>query len=297
MFKYLGKICLCALSTVAGIMVAGPLSSALNLEQPRLPEPVNPQMSGLLFVVGGFVLAPALAALSGQLPGSRWSRFMNILWFLFAWLGINNTIEAGIFTTLGGGFAMVVTMLVVSICVAGAVGLLFGNRDRQKSFSVAVRGFLDHRTVAEWAVRLLLVVLVFPVVYFFFGMPVGLMVGKFYQNQSYDLQMSSLGVVIGVQLVRSLIALLAVLPVLIVWPGSRCRFAWTFGLNLFVVAGLYGLIQAYWMPWTLRSIHAVELFLDSMVYAWLVAGLLWPRGAAPVVDVGAQLYHLKVTRE
>jgi hypothetical protein len=297
MLKYIGKICLCALSTVAGILVAGPLSNALHLEQPRLPGSVNPQMLGLLFLVGGFILSLALAMLSPQLPGTRRLRFTIILWFVFAWLGINNPIEASIFTTLGGGPAMVMTMLWVSVFVAGAVVLLFGNPDRQKSFSGAVRGFFDHRTIAQWALRLSLVLLAFPVVYFFFGMPVGLMVGKFYQDQSFDLRLPSLGVVIGVQLVRSLIALLAVLPILVVWPASRWRFAWTFGLNLFVVAGLYGLLQAYWMPWTLRSIHTVELFLDSMVYAWLVTGLLLPRVAAPVVDVGARLYHLKLTRE
>jgi len=223
--------------------------------------------------------------LSPQLPGTRRLRFVIIVWFVFAWLGINNTIEASIFTTLGGGAAMVVTMLFVSVFVAGAVVLLFGNRDRQELFPVAVRGFFDHRTIAQWALRLSLVLLAFPVVYFFFGIPVGLMVGKFYQDQSFDLRLPSLGVVIGVQFVRSLIALLAVLPILVVWPASRWRFAWIVGLNLFVVAGLYGLIQAYWMPWTLRSIHTVELFLDSMVYAWLVTGLLLPRVTAPVVDV------------
>ena len=74
-----------------------------------------------------------------------------------------------------------------------------------------------------------------------------------------------------------MIALLVVLPILVAWPGSRQRFAWTFGLNLFVVAGLYGLIQAYWMPWTMRSIHLVELLLDSVVYGWLLAVLLLPR--------------------
>jgi hypothetical protein len=296
MFKYIGKICLCALSTVVAIMLAGPLSNALHLEQPKLPGPVNMPLLLLLSLNAGLVLSAALAFLSPQLPGTR-SRFMILLWFVFAWLGINNPIEAGIFTTLGGGPAMVVTMLWVSICVAGAVGLLFSNQDRQKSFSAAARRFFDYRAGTQWAFRLLLVVLAFPAVYFFFGMPVGLMVGKFYQNQSFDLHLPSLGVVVGVQFVRSLIALLAVLPILIVWPASRWRFAWTFGLNLFVVAGLYGLIQAYWMPWTLRSIHTIELFLDSMVYAWLVTGLLLPRVAAPVVDVGARLYHLKITRE
>jgi hypothetical protein len=270
------------------MLVGGIVSSALHLEPPKLPGPVDTQLLGLLCLVGGFILSLALATLAPQLQVKRRPRFAVIAWFVFAWLGINNTIEAGIFTTIGGAPTMIVTMLLLSISVAGAVVLLFGGREVRASFSNDFRQFIANRTKAQWAVRLLLAVLAFPVVYFFFGMPVGLMVGKYYQNESFDLHMPSLGVVIGVQFIRSLIALLAGLPILVAWPGSRQRLAWTFGLNLFVVAGLFGLIQAYWMPWTLRSIHTVELFLDSVGYGWLLAILLLPRVPAPVEAVGAR---------
>ena len=50
----------------------------------------------------------------------------------------------------------------------------------------------------------------------------------------------------------------------------------TYGLSLFVVLGLYGMIQAYWMPWDMRGIHAVEILLDSLVYGWLLVILLVP---------------------
>lgn len=294
--KYIGKIILCALSSVIGTFVGGMVSNALSLEQPNLPGPVNMQLLGLLCLVGGFVLSVALAELCRCLPGNRRARFAVIVWFVFAWLGINNTIEASVFTTIGGATAMMATMLFLSLFVAGAVVLLFGNRERGTSFSDAVRLFFYHRTVAQWAVRFSLAVLAFPIVYFFFGMPVGLMVGKFYQNQSFGLQMPSLGVVMGVQFIRSLIALLVVLPILVAWPGSRQRFAWTFGLNLFVVSGLYGLIQAYWMPWTMRSVHLVELLLDSLAYGWLLTVLLMPRASAhhpvPVEETGVRNYTI-----
>ena len=271
-----------------GTFVGGIVSSALHLEQPKLPGPVDMQLLGLLCLVGGFVLSLALVALSPQLAGNRPLRFLIIAWFVFAWLGINNTIEAHIFTTIGGEPTMVVTMLSLSLFIGGAVALWFTNREGGKSFSDGLRRFFNHRTPGQWAVRFSSAALAFPVVYFFFGMPVGLMVGRFYQSESFGLQLPSLGVVIGVQCLRSLISLLAVLPILVFWPGSRQRFAWTFGLNLFVVAGLYGLLQAYWMPWTMRSIHTAELFLDSLVYGWLLAVLLLPRLPAPVEEIGAR---------
>jgi hypothetical protein len=55
---------------------------------------------------------------------------------------------------------------------------------------------------------------------------------------------------------------------------------WAFGLSLFVVSGLYGLMQAFWMPWTMRGIHSVELLLDSLAYGWLLAVLLLSRAPA-----------------
>jgi hypothetical protein len=45
-------------------------------------------------------------------------------------------------------------------------------------------------------------------------------------------------------------------------------------LSLFVVFGLYGLLQAFWMSWPMRGIHTVELLLESLAYGWLLAALL-----------------------
>jgi hypothetical protein len=276
MIKYLGKICLCALSSVIGTMVGGAFSSALHLDQPKLPGSVNMQLMGFLCLVGGIVLSLALAELSRWLRGNRWARFAVIAWFGFAWLGINTTIEASVFTTVGGGAAVMVTMLFSSLFVAGAVVLLFGSHKSRAPIPDSLDQFFAHRTAVQWTIRMSAALLAFPVVYFFFGTPVGMIVGKYYRSHDFGLQMpSSLGVLIGVQILRSLISLFAALPILAGWQGSRRRFAWTFGLSLFVVSGLYGLIQAYWMPGTLRSIHSVELLLDSLAYGWLLAALLW----------------------
>ncbi len=57
---------------------------------------------------------------------------------------------------------------------------------------------------------------------------------------------------------------------------SRRRLGVTFGLSLFIALGLYGMIQAYWLPWDMRGIHAVEVLVDSLVYGWLIVVLLVP---------------------
>lgn len=280
MIKYLGKIFLCALSVLIGSMVGGMVTTLLKLEQPDIPGQVDMRLLALYTFVGGMVLSIALAELSQWLRGScRW-RFAAAAWFAFAWLGINNTIEACIFTTIGGGPSMVVTMLCPCLFVTGTVVPLFVGREPEASFSNNFCQFFAGRTAAQWAVRLLAAIIAFPLIYFFFGVPVGLMVGESYRNQAFGLQMPSLSVVIGVQCVRSFISLFAAVPILAAWQGSRRRFAWTFGLCLFVVSGLYGLIQAYWMPWTLRSVHTIELLLDSLAYGWILALVFLPARSA-----------------
>ncbi|HXR45867.1 MAG TPA: serine/threonine-protein kinase [Candidatus Limnocylindrales bacterium] len=290
------KIFLCALSLVAGSMAGGMFSTALGLVPPQFPETVDMRWFGVYAFTAGVVLAIALAALLRRLQGSRWTRFVIIGWFVYAWMGINNAIEAHIYTSVGGGRMTVVTMLFACLFVAGAGVLLFTGQGGQ-SFSKNLRQFFANRTPTQWTLRLAAAVLAFPLVYFVFGMPVGLIVSDSYRNHAFGLRLpSSLNVILGVQFIRSAFALLAALPILVAWRGSRRRFGWTFGLSLFVVSGLYGLIQAFWMPWTMRSVHAVELLLDSLAYGWLLALLLLPRtpmrNPVPVEQAGIRSYNI-----
>jgi hypothetical protein len=280
MIRYLGKILLCALSLLIGTMAGGMATAMLKLEQPKIPGQVDMRLLVLYTFVGGIVLSIALAELSRWLRGNRRLRFAVIAWFAYVWLGVNNPIEACIFTTIGGGPSMVVAMLFPCLFVAGAVTLMSGLCETPASFPVSLVQITSDRTKVQWIIRLLAAVVAFPMIYFLFGMPVGLLVGTFYSDREFGLQMPSLEIVVGVQFIRSLFALSAIVPVLIVWRGSRRRFAWTVGLSLFVVSGLYGLIQACWLPWTLRGIHGVELLLDSLIYSWILAALLLPH--APV---------------
>ena len=278
MTKYIWKIFLCTLCLMAGTMAGGMFSTALGLEQPKFPEALDMGVFGYYAFASGVVVVIALAELSRRLEGNRWTRFAVVAWFVYAWMGINNGIEAHVFTTIGGEALSAVTMLFLSLFVAGAVALLFDGRKSGTSFSNDLRQFLANRTTAQWTLRLSAALLAFPIVYFVFGMPVGLIVADSYRNHAFGLRLpSSLHVLLGVQFIRSLFALLAALPILVAWRGSRLRFVWIFGLNLFAVSGLYGMMQAFWMPWTMRSIHSVELLLDSLAYGWLLAVLLLAR--------------------
>ncbi len=285
MLTYLLRILGCALGVVIGSVLGGMLFAALGLPGPQMPAAVDTRLLALSSLVGGVVLSIGLAEIARRLRGSFWTRWLIVGWFAYGCLGINNTIEASIFTSIGGSLALAVLWLVACLISACLITLLFRNPTPAEPFGASVRLFFAGRTWGQWAWRLFAAWLAFPVVYFVFGMPVGLLVQHAYREQAFGLRLPGLEVVIAVQLVRSIVFLLVALPVFVAWSGLRRRLNLIFGLSLFIVLGLYGLIQAYWLPWSMRGLHTVEILLDSLVYGWLLVSLLVPRATPPSIPL------------
>jgi hypothetical protein len=272
------RILLCALTWLVGAVLGGLLAGALPLEKPNLPTAVDPRWLGLWTLVAALTLCLALAQLSRQLRGNFWTRWGLLAGVVYGVLGICNTIEACTFTSLGGGLFMAVSMLPPCVLATGLLALLFPPSPSSSTPSADTGGCFAQRGLGQWTARLLAAWLAFPLVYFIFGTPVGLLVGDLYRNESFGLRLPSFQVVIAVQLLRSFIFLLVSLPVLMACAiSSRRRFPLTFGLALFAVVGLFGMLQAYWMPVGMRALHTLELLLDSLLYVWLLVKLLLPR--------------------
>ena len=73
---------------------------------------------------------------------------------------------------------------------------------------------------------------------------------------------------------RSALFLLASVPALALWRGPRRRLAAALGLAHFVFVGLFGMLQASWLPGSMRLLHGAELLADSMTYAAALVLLL-----------------------
>jgi hypothetical protein len=116
------------------------------------------------------------------------------------------------------------------------------------------------------------------VIYFAFGMPVGILVGDYYRQEQFGLILPSLTAVIGTQLVRGSLYSLACLPLVILWAKSRRQFLLAFGISFFVFTGLFGMLQATWLPLQMRLIHTLELLADAMAYACALALLFVATG-------------------
>lgn len=274
---YLGKIVLCTISLTVGTWLGSVLASGLGLNGPQMPPAVDLRLVGLLSLLGGVALAAALAEIARRLSGGFAVRWLGLAWFVYAGMGLANTLEAAVFTSVGGHAWLLVFWVPVSLLLAGVVALVFRPTAAGVEPGTHLRASLAERTRQQRVVHLAAVWLAFPAVYVCFGVPAGLVVGNAYRAQAFGLRLPGPEVILALQLVRGLLVLLGALPLLLAWAASRHRFWLSYGLGLFAVLGLYGLIQAYWLPVGMRAVHTVEILLDCLVYSWVLTRLLLAR--------------------
>jgi hypothetical protein len=261
-------------------MASGALVSAMELTLPKVPEQANQETMGMWLMIGTLALALGVAPLARQIRGSYWLRALIVAALCYVCFGINTPIEAAVFTDLGGMSTMVVLSILPCLLFGAVTALLFRPTAPAEPFGPSVARFFGARTAGQWVWRLAAAVCAFPLIYLAFGMMVTPFVLEYYRQGQFGLTLPSIGVVILVQLGRSSLFLLAALPVLVMWSGSRRRLVWTLGLAFYVLVGLFGMIQSYWLPPALLMSHNLEILADSFVHALAIALLLVPGKAA-----------------
>jgi hypothetical protein len=141
----------------------------------------------------------------------------------------------------------------------------------------------NRRAALSWVWRLLVASVIFAPIYLVFGRLVLPVVEEYYQQQAYGLVAPTWQQLLPILLVRSVLFMLACLPIVMTWQASRRSLVLSLGFALFVLAGMVPLLQAYWMPVTLRIPHLLEILADSYVYAWALAWLLGTENIQPVM--------------
>ena len=97
---------------------------------------------------------------------------------------------------------------------------------------------------------------------------------EYYQQGQFALAVPNPALILATQFARSVLFLLAAIPILIMWSGSRRHLIAALGLAFYVLVGLFDMLQSYWLAPTLQVLHNTEIFVDSMVYALALAVLL-----------------------
>lgn len=266
--SWLWKLAVCAVVYAAGAILGVMLATALGLELPRFPGQVDMTVQGLLLFPTGLVFSIGLAVMAIGLVGRSWQRWLILAIFLYVINGIGNAIESALFTTLGGQIGDAVAFLVPSAACAIAVTLLF---PAPSSAPLAQKGaeFLAQYKPVSLAGRTLAAILAFPVIYLVFGGIVSPIVVPHYEVLDF-LKIPPMSTLLPVAHLRSVLLLLVSLPIVIAWEGSRSRLILGLGLGHAAAVGVGGLVQATFFPAVLRWVHGVEIFADSMVYAWIL---------------------------
>jgi hypothetical protein len=188
---------------------------------------------------------------------------------------VNTYFEAMIFSTMSASsLYAVVLYFPASLFCSAAVAWLFSPVIKGEGFFTQAQIFFAGRTFGNWMWRLFAAFLAFPLAYFIFGNLIAPIVLPYYLQGSNELALPGWDQILPVIAIRSLLFLLACLPILIAWNLSNRRLFLTLGLALFILVGGIAMIQAYWLPTVLRVTHGLEIFADEMVYAGSLVLLL-----------------------
>ncbi len=282
--KTIGKVVLCVVAYVIGIMVMGALANVLHMPVIDTPPGGSQQAAFAAFIFGSLLLVAGITPLVLGLGGTALRRGMAIFVLLFGSVTINTIIEASIFSTwIKAGVVLECARYILPVLMLSAsFALLF------KSGGEPHR--LPNYTAAHWIWRIAVAWLAFPVIYIAFGMCVGPFVAPAYLAGVAGLVLPPMSVILKTQFMfRSPLFLLSSLPVIALWSGSRRRLLITFGIAEAMMVGIHGLVQAYWFPPLLRVLHSIEITADSFAY---IAVLVWLFAAkeAKVAEVKPELH-------
>jgi hypothetical protein len=268
---YIWRVPLCAFAYIAGTMASAALVSAIGMKLPPVPEQANEQTMGLCLLIGCFALAIGIGPLARRIRAGYWVRCLILAGLTYVCIGLNTPIEAAIFTNISGMRTMVVFSLLPCLLFGIVTALLFKPSGKAEPFGRKVSHFFSGRSVEQWAWRFAAAVCAFPIIYWIFGMMVAPFVLDYYKQEQFGLTLPGTGAIILTQLLRSSLFFLVALPILIVWSGSRRQITVRLGFAFFVLVGLFGMIQTYWLGPVLLVLHNVEILADSVVYAGVLA--------------------------
>jgi hypothetical protein len=277
---YLWRVLVCAVAYMIGMAIGGMLAAASGLPMPTMAEGTAEEGTMAQLAVATPVLVISLLPLAMRQAGTFLARWLALGLFTYVSLGLNTAIEAAVFSNMGGASGLILVFVAPTFLCAAAVAWLFAPRHAAEPFAARARAFFGARSVVRWVCRLVLAVLAFPVVYWIFGMllmAVRPQLMEYYMSGELGLRVPAPQVILGVQILRSSLFLIAALPLLVMWTGTRRGLAAALGLGYAVTVGAFHLLQSSFMPLEMRLGHGIEIALDSFAYALALVWLLVPR--------------------
>ena len=277
--QIIGRSLLVGLGYLLATILGGMLAGALGLQQPTLPSAMEATMVMVTIFISGLLLGPTLGALSCQLPLPTLHRSAVIFVLLFVVHYLEVVVEGVFFTTTGRldlGFNLL-NAVVTSLVVGPLIAVLFPPGQGEEGLFAALRRYFDQRKWAAWAWRLPLAAVLYLPIFWIMGMIVIPIVTPYYTDPALGLGLvvPEFEVILPLETLRGAIFVVGLLPVIAVWRGSRSSLALWLGLTIAVLGSVVPMLQAYFLPLTLRLVHGTEIAISSLLQGLVYAWLLW----------------------
>ena len=274
-FVYLGKVLVCGAIFYVGMIGGAMLGGFMGLTA-VVPAGIDANSAGRAQALVAPLVGLAVALLASGMGGGHLLRGLALALFTYIVYGVNTVLEGTIILpSLGSWGLLLVMYLVASVGVSIAAVVLFP-AERLVDWRAAVVHFWQARLHGAWLWRLPLAAVVFMPVYYFFGLLVIQVTGPYYQQNIGGLTAPTLEQLLPILFVRSVLFLLACLPILVLWRHSEWSLILRLGASLFILVGFAMLLVADWLPPVVRIAHSLEILADEFVYAWLLVKLLGP---------------------
>lgn len=271
-----GKYLLCGGAYFIGLILGGMAASLMGLPQPPMPDGVEPEAAALALALVSPVLAWALSLIAQELAGGWLARALTLSFLTYVAYTLNTVLDAALYVTAYASTSGFTTLsaLAPSLFCGGAVALLFPPREPGLSFFAAWNQFFGRRSLGQWVGRFLLASISFMPIYLFFGLLADPFTGAYYRQELVGLRAPGWEEILPVLFARSLLFLLACLPVFIAWQQSGRSLLLRLGTTMFVLVGFLYMLIASWLPVSLRIAHSIEILADSFVYVGVLTWLL-----------------------
>lgn len=277
----LGKVILAGAAFALGIMLGGMIATMLQLAQPTPPPGADMNTVGLYSMLTTPLIAFGLAVLARGLSGSLVMRALVLSFFLWITYAVNTQLEAAIVSTYAASIPYAIVMYAFAALFCGtAVAFLFRPDKPDVTVQRALSEYRADVTTFGLVWRLALAAVAFMPIYFVFGLMVLPFTGEYYQQELFGLVAPTIESLLPTLFIRSVLFLLACLPVIVLWQRTPRALFWRLGLALFLMVGGVIMLYATWLPLYVRVPHLLEILADEFVYAGVLVLLLKKRGGA-----------------
>jgi hypothetical protein len=279
--KYLGKLLLSGAVFVIAMQFGGLLATLLGFQQPVMPEGTTGWNSILYLALESPLFAFALSLLAVGISGRLMARALMLSLFGWCVYSLNTVIESIAFLNMSpsGATFTAITFLLPCLACGAVTARLFPPVEPNIGWMTAARKFFIQRSVYSWCWCFITAALVFVPIYLLFGSLVVPFTGEYFRHQMYGLTMPSQTEILKVLTIRSVLFLLACLPIIIAWQKSKWNLVLSLGFGLFVLVGFLYMLGATYMPLAVRIPHTLEILADSFTHAGLLVLLLAKRSA------------------